>query len=151
MVPVEVSLWTMRDALGRTRSISRVELGEVEGPAPLDGELGHLGADAHHDLAHRARRTRPATITSTRSPGSITDSAPASSAVRPEPGMTMTSLRGVWKTSRRARVVGSSTFTSKFWSYWMVGRLIHGLDDGQGSSVGPGDHQDRARLRHCPS
>ena len=55
----------------------------------------------------------PATMTTTGSPGSITDSAAASSAVRPEPGMTITSPRGDWKTSRRLSVMGSRTFTSK--------------------------------------
>ena len=62
----------------------------------------------------------PATTTRARSPGSSTEIAEASSAVRPDPGIAMTSPRVVWKTSRSARVTGSSILTSKFMSYWMV-------------------------------
>ena len=65
------------------------------------------------------------------------DSAPASSAVRPEPGMMMTSLF-VWKTSRRARVVGSSTPSSNERSYWITEGWFMAWMTGNGSSVGPG-------------
>jgi hypothetical protein len=79
----------------------------------------------------------PAPTTSTRSPGSMTDSAPASSAVRPEPGMMMTSPL-VWNTSRSASVVGSRTVSSKPRSYWMAGGWFSAWITGHGSSVGPG-------------
>ena len=64
---------------------------------------------------------RPVTITMTRSPGSTSDSALDSRAVLPEPGMVMTSPRSVWNTFLRARLIGSSTLRSKFWSYWIMG------------------------------
>src|SRR5438046_2540794 len=79
----------------------------------------------------------PAPTTSTRSPGSMTESAPASSAVRPEPGIMCTSFL-VWKTSRRASVVGSRTSSSKLRSYWMDGGWFIAWMTGNGSSVGPG-------------
>ncbi len=63
----------------------------------------------------------PATMTRVRSPDSTMDSALASSAVLPEPGMVMTSPRSVWNTCLSARLTGSSTFTSKDVSYWMTG------------------------------
>ena len=63
----------------------------------------------------------PATTTTTGSPGSISETAADSRPVRPEPGMTMTSLFAVWKTSRSPSVTGSRIFTSKCWSYWMMG------------------------------
>jgi len=79
----------------------------------------------------------PAPTTSTRSPGSITESAAASSAVRPEPGMRITSPL-VWNTSRSARVVGSSTVSSNPRSYWIEGGWFRAWMTGHGSSVGPG-------------
>ena len=79
----------------------------------------------------------PAPTTRTLSPGSMTDSAPASSAVRPEPGMMRTSPL-VWNTSRNASVVGSSTVSSKPRSYWMLGGWFMAWITGHGSSVGPG-------------
>jgi hypothetical protein len=49
----------------------------------------------------------------------------------------MTSLR-VWKTSRRAIVVGSSTPSSNERSYWIEGGWFMAWMTGHGSSVGPG-------------
>src|SRR5262245_10549870 len=88
-------------------------------------------------MSRMSRPNCPATTTSTGSPGSITDAAPASRAVRPEPGRRMTSFC-VWKTSRSARVVGSSTPSSKLASYWIVGGWFMAWMTGWGSSVGPG-------------
>src|SRR5213076_2652001 len=67
----------------------------------------------------------------------MTESAPVSSAVRPEPGIMITSFF-VWKTSRRASVVGSSTPSSKLRSYWIDGGWLIAWMTGKGSSVGPG-------------
>src|SRR3989454_2436611 len=67
----------------------------------------------------------------------MTESAPVSSAVRPEPGIMITSFF-VWKTSRRASVVGSSTPSSKLRSYWIDGGWFIAWMTGKGSSVGPG-------------
>src|SRR6059036_707112 len=67
----------------------------------------------------------------------MTESAPVSSAVRPEPGIMITSFF-VWKTSRRASVVGSSTPSSKLRSYWIDGGWFIAWMTRNGSSVGPG-------------
>src|SRR3989442_13626130 len=67
----------------------------------------------------------------------MTESDPVSSAVRPEPGIMITSFF-VWKTSRRASVVGSSTPSSKLRSYWIDGGWLIAWLTGKGSSVGPG-------------
>src|SRR5947199_9820280 len=67
----------------------------------------------------------------------MSESAPVSSAVRPEPGIMITSFF-VWKTSRRASVVGSSTPSSKLRSYWIDGGWFMAWMTGKGSSVGPG-------------
>jgi hypothetical protein len=40
------------DGLGSDALDLAFEPGEVDRPAPLDGEFRHLGADARHDLAH---------------------------------------------------------------------------------------------------
>jgi hypothetical protein len=89
-------------------------------------------------ISRMSEPNTPATMTSTRSPGSITETAADSSAVRPEPGMTMTSPRGVWKISRRSSVTGSRIFVSKFRSYWIDGGWFIAWMTGHGSSVGPG-------------
>ena len=88
-------------------------------------------------------------MTSTRSPGSITDRAPASSAVRPEPGRRTTSFC-VWNTWRSARVVGSRISSSKLRSYWIVGRLVHGLDHRERQLRRAGDHEHRTRVALGP-
>src|SRR6266508_2260973 len=80
----------------------------------------------------------PATMTTTRSSGSITETAEDSSAVRPEPGMTMISPFTVRKTRRSARVRGSRICTSKCWSYWIIGGWLMACRTGHGNSVGPG-------------
>ncbi len=76
----------------------------------------------------------------------MTETAPASSAVRPEPGIKMTSPF-VWNTSRSACVVGSSTPSSKERSYWIVGGWFSAWMTGGGSSVGPGI-MSTGRVRH---
>ena len=63
----------------------------------------------------------PAMTTTTRSPGSIRETAADSSAVRPDPGITITSPFSVWNTFLSASVTGSRIFASKCWSYWMIG------------------------------
>ena len=107
-------------AFGRMRTRLPGQAVEVEPRPQLDGELRHGGAEPGHDLAHEQAEL----------PGHHDEhgiaglddrrAAPASSAVRPEPGSRITSCR-VWNTSRRAKVVGSSTPSSKLRSYWMVG------------------------------
>src|SRR5262249_33115891 len=90
-------------------------------------------------MISRIRRPNwPAITTTTRSPGSITDTAADSRAVRPEPGMTMTSACEVWNTWRSLRVTGSRISRSKCWSYWMIGGWLMAWTTGHGSSVGPG-------------
>src|SRR5438132_8391610 len=123
-------------ALGRTRSASRASR-STSRRAPHSIGNSVASAPTRSMIPRISRPNAPAPTTSTRSPGSMIDSAPASSAVRPEPGMMMTSLF-VWKTSRRARVVGSSTPSSKERSYWMAEGWFMAWMTGNGSSVGPG-------------
>jgi hypothetical protein len=113
-------LWTKVMAFGRTRSASRGEPIEIEPRAELDRELGPVGADAVHDLAHQHAELDRRRSRSTRSPGSITDNAPASSAVRPDPGMQQHLVARLEHLAQR-QVVGSRTSSSKLRSYWIVG------------------------------
>src|SRR3989475_3173812 len=125
-----------RDRL-RARTLSlALQACQVEARSPLHRELGPVGAGPVHDLAHEyaelTRADHEHAVT-----GSMTESAPVSSAVRPEPGIMITSFF-VWKTSRRASVVGSSTPSSKLRSYWIDGGWLIAWMTGKGSSVGPG-------------
>src|SRR5438067_5048894 len=136
VVPVEVSLCTRVMAFGRTRSASRARR-SMSRRAPHSTGNSVASAPTRLMISRMSRPKAPAPTTSTRSPGSITESAPASSAVRPEPGMMRTSCL-VWKTSRSASVVGSSTVSSKPRSYWMAAGWLSACTTGHGSSVGPG-------------
>src|SRR5262249_12244889 len=130
------SLCTSVIAFGRTRSASRARRSRSRRPPHSTGN-SVASAPTRSMISRISRPNTPAPTTSTRSPGSITDSAPASSAVRPEPGMTSTSFL-VWNTSRRASVVGSSTPSSNERSYWIAGGWFMAWMTGNGSSVGPG-------------
>src|SRR5258706_5691855 len=123
-------------AFGRTRSASRARRSRSR-RAPSSTVNSVKSAPTRLMISRISRPNWPAPTTSTRSPGSITDSAPASSAVRPEPGMSSTSFF-VWNTSRSASVVGSSTVSSKPRSYWIAAGWLSACTTGHGSSVGPG-------------
>src|SRR2546422_6298792 len=75
----------------------------------------------------------------------MTETAPASSAVRPEPGIRMTSPL-VWNTSRSASVVGSSTPSSKERSYWIVGGWFSAWMTGGRSEEHTSELQSRLHL-----
>ena len=119
VVPVDVSLCTSVMALGRTRLASRARR-STSRRAPHSIGNSVASAPTRLMISRIIRPKTPAPTTSTRSPGSMTETAPASSAVRPDPGITRTSFR-VWNTSRRPSVVGSSTPSSNERSYWMAG------------------------------
>src|SRR3990172_9267584 len=136
VVPVEVSLCTSVIALGRRRSASRRRRSRSR-RAPHSTGNSVQSAPTRVMISRMSRPNCPAPTTSTRSPGSITESAPASRAVRPEPGIRRTSPR-VWNTSRSASVVGSRTASSNERSYWMAAGWLRAWTTGQGSSVGPG-------------
>src|SRR4029077_14277450 len=127
----------METAFGFTRSTSFSSRARSRG-RPHSTVCSVTSAPARVMISRMRVPKTPATTTSTRSPGSITEIAEASSAVRPEPGIAMTSPRLVWKMSRRARVTGSRILASKFRSYWMVAGWLIACTTGNGSSVGPG-------------
>src|SRR5438128_1422010 len=136
VVPVDVSLWTSVRAFGRMRSASRSRRVRSR-RAPHSTGNSVQSASIRFMISRMSTPNWPAPTTSTRSRGSMTESAPASSAVRPEPGIMITSFF-VWKTSRRPSVVGSSTSSSKLRSYWIDGGAFIAWMTGKGSSVGPG-------------
>ena len=135
--PVEVSLWTSVRIFGLTRSTSFSRRPMFRG-CPHSTENSVTWAPTRLMISRISTPNCPATMTRTRSPGSTSEIADVSRAVRPEPGMMMTSPSAVWKTWRRARVVGSRMFRSKFWSYWIMGGWFMAWMTGHGSSVGPG-------------
>src|SRR5438309_5986409 len=136
VAPVDVSLCTRWIALGRTRSASAASRATSSGPPPSTVN-SVTSAPARTRIPRMSAPNCPATTTMARSPGSITDVAPASRAVRPEPGRRKTSPRH-WKTVRRASRVGSSTRSSKLASYCTVGGAFMAWMTENASSVGPG-------------
>src|SRR3990172_1885921 len=150
--PVEVSLWTSVRIFGLTRSTSFSRRPRFRG-CPHSTENSVTWAPTRLMISRISPPNCPATMTRTRSPGSTSEIADVSRAVRPEPGMMMTSPSAGWETWRRGGGGGAELGEGEGGGLQDVqvevlvvldhGRLVHGLDDRPRQLRGAGDHEDR--------
>ena len=109
---------------------------EIETGAPLDRELGHVGSDSAHDLAHETAEHASAYHQDlvTR----LDDRQRAGLQRRAARARHDEDLALGLEHLANASVVGSRTVSSKPRSYWMLGGWFMAWITGHGSSVGPG-------------
>ncbi len=136
VTPVEVSLCTRVTSFGRTFATTRSKPSRSIG-LPSSTSKAVTAAPTRSMTSFIRLPKTPATTTTTRSPGSMREIDAASSPVRPEPGMAITSPE-VWKIWRRSRHAGSRISSSNGGSYWIIAGCAIARMTRHGTSVGPG-------------
>jgi hypothetical protein len=148
--PVEVSLCTSVRIFARAWAIVRSSASRSRA-RPHSLSKAVTVAPARSMISFMIWPKTPATTTTTRSPGSTSEAAAASSPVRPEPGIATTSPV-VWKICRRSRQAGSRISSSNGASYWIIGGRAIARSTRDGISVGPGIMRigrSKPRIQDC--